>query len=82
MHGAGGTFGANTNDQQLAVTDLEGNEDVRPLEQRLFRKFRWSPDGASVTFFSDPGPDINVYTYNVELGTTPKQLTFDALVDG
>jgi dipeptidyl aminopeptidase/acylaminoacyl peptidase len=79
VHGAGGATGGGTGAQQLLVTDLEGNEDVRPLEPRQFRGFRWSPDGASVTFFSDPGPDINVYTYNVELGTTPRQLTFEGM---
>ena len=33
----------------------------------------WSPDGRSVVFVSEG----QIYTYNVSLGTTPRQLTFE-----
>ena len=35
----------------------------------------WSPDGESVVFSSEG----QIYTYNVALGTTPRQLTFEGI---
>ena len=39
------------------------------------RQVGWSPDGQSVVYSSDN----QIYTYNVALGTTPRQLTFDGI---
>ena len=65
--------------QQLVVVDLEGNEAPLVLAPRSIgvpgvgSGVGWSPDGESVVFTSEG----QIYTYNVELGTTPRQLTFD-----
>ena len=63
---AGGT-------RRLFVVDLEGNEEALVLAPRDFFSVGWSPDGQSVVYSSE----AQIYTYNVALGTTPRQLTFD-----
>ena len=60
-------------ERRLVVVDLEGNERTLTLTPRNLGEVAWSPDGRSVVYQSDD----NIYTYNVELGTTPRQLTFD-----
>ncbi len=71
--------GANTH--EMLVVGLDGSERVLPLAPRPMRNFRWSPDGERVAFSgSAPGGSMlgrMIYIYNVALGTTPKQLTFD-----
>ena len=79
VYGAGGGGGPG-GQQRLLVVDLEGNEEPTRLDPRDFEAARWSPDGESVAYESrEPGatagPDI--YTYNVELQTTPRRLTFE-----
>ena len=59
--------------QQLLVVDLDGNAEALVLAPRDFQDVAWSPDGQSVVY--EDG--FNIYTYNVELGTTPRQLTFE-----
>ena len=82
-----GTASAAVELQQLLVVDLEGDEealvaefggstDVVPLTPRLFGAPRWSPDGRSVAYYSGEVPDLNIFTYDLELGTIPRQLTF------
>ena len=58
---------------QLVVVDLEGNEETLPLAPRDIDWVSWSPDGQSVVYESDN----QIYMYNVALGTTPRQLTFE-----
>ena len=60
---------------QLVVVDLEGNEEPLALAPRPIPPLGvgWSPDGESVVFSSEG----QLYTYNVTLGTTPRQLTFE-----
>ena len=58
--------------QQLVVVDLEGNEEPLVLAPRSISSVSWSPDGQSVVYSSED----QIYTYNVALGTTPRQLTF------
>ena len=60
---------------QLLVVDLEGNEEPLTLTPRPISNpgAGWSPDGQSVVFASES----EIYTYNVTLGTTPRQLTFE-----
>ena len=61
--------------QQLAVVDLEGNEETLALAPRPIPNVGvgGSPGGESVVFSSEG----QIYTYNVTLGTTPRQLTFE-----
>ncbi len=62
---------------QMAVVNLAGSTDVLPLTPRAFGGQRWSPDGNSIAYFSGEAGDRQIYTYDVEAGTTPRQLTFE-----
>ena len=75
----GAGIGGGLNAQRLAVVDLEGNEEVLVLSERHFGDLKWSPDGRSIVYESIPGgeSDAHIYTYDVELGATPRQLTFE-----
>ena len=59
--------------RQLLVVDLDGNDEALPLDPRAIGLVSWSPDGQSVVYSSDN----QIYTYNVTLGATPRQLTFE-----
>ena len=59
--------------QTLVVVDLEGNAEALVLAPRDFDQVGWSPDGQSVVYSGDG----HIYTYNVALGSTPRQLTFE-----
>ncbi len=63
--------------QQLVVIDLEGNSVPLALAARPIPPVGvgWSPDGQSVVYESVG----QIYTYNVTLGTTPRQLTFQGI---
>ena len=80
-YGAGGGVGGGSAGQQLLIVDLEGNEETLPLTPRNIGPVAWSPNGQSVVYGStaegDSDPDI--YTYDVALGTTPRQLTFEGI---
>ena len=73
----GEAFGSGTGGVglELVVVDLEGNEEPLVLAPRNIPNLGvgWSPDGESVVFTSGG----QIYTYNVSLGTTPRQLTFE-----
>ncbi len=73
--GASGGPGA----QRLAIVDLEGNEEILDLSERQFDDLKWSPDGGLVVYSSIPQgeSEAQIYTYDVELGATPRQLTFE-----
>ena len=74
VYGTGGAVaGQAVAGQQLLEVDLEGNEEALVLAPRLLDDVKWSPDEQSVVYRSGP----HIYTYNVELGTTPRQLTFE-----
>ena len=60
-------------EQRLLVIDLDRNEGTLVLTPRNIGEVGWSPDGQSVVY-SNEG---QIYTYNVALGTTPRQLTFE-----
>ncbi len=64
---------------QLLVADLEGNEEALPLDPRPIHRVSWSPDEQSVAYSLNRAPGFlhDLYTYNVTLGTTPRQLTFE-----
>ena len=74
-----GSVGSTSSEQQLVVVDLEGNEEVLPLDPRVLQRVSWSPDGQSVAYSLNQGTGAphDLYTYNVTLGTTPRQLTFE-----
>ena len=65
--------------QRLFVVDLEGDEEALPLDPRPIGRVNWSPDGRSVAYSLNQNPlsPHDLYTYNVTLGTTPRQLTFE-----
>ena len=81
-YGAGGGAGAGVGGgTQLLVVDLEGNAEALALTPRNINDVKWSPDGGTIVYGSiaegDSDPDI--YTYDVELGTTPRRLTFEGI---
>jgi serine/threonine-protein kinase len=79
VYGAGGAAGVGPGGaRQLVVVDLEGNEEVPPLDPRSLLTPRWSPNGESVVYAEPLGRGLpDIYTYNVVLGTTPRRLTFE-----
>jgi Tol biopolymer transport system component len=82
VYGAGGAgAGGPGGQQRLLVVDLEGNEEPAPLDPRTFYSLRWSPDGESIAYESTElggaVTDFDIYTYNVELRTAPRRLTFE-----
>ena len=80
VYSAGGVAGeGRLGAQRLAVVDLEGNEDTLVLSPRQFGDLKWSPDGRSVVYSSIPQGETNahIYTYDVEVEATPRQLTFE-----
>ena len=81
VYGAGAGVGAGSGFRLLVVDLEQGNEDPLVLTPRDIDAVKWSPDGRSVVYGStaegDSDPDI--YTYDVELGTTPRQLTFQGI---
>ena len=80
VYGAGAGFGGVGTGTRLLVVDLEGNEGPLTLTPRNFQNVNWSPDGRSVVYGSRAdGQDVDIYTYDVELGTTPRQLTFEGV---
>ena len=60
---------------RLIVVDLEGNEEPLVLAPREIGSVGWSPDGQSVVYSSED----QIYTFNLALGTTPRQLTFEGI---
>ena len=49
------------------------------MSERHFGDLKWSPDGGSVVYESIPQGESNaqIYTYDVEVEATPRQLTFE-----
>ncbi len=80
VYSTGGVGGVGGRDQQrLVVVDLDGTSNVLVLSARHFGDVKWSPDGRSVVYSSAPQgePNAHIYTYDVEVGGTPRQLTFE-----
>ena len=66
-------------EQRLLIMDLEGIENPLLLPPRGIGSVKWSPDRESVVYNSAQSgePETHIYTYNVELGITPRQVTFE-----
>jgi Tol biopolymer transport system component len=81
VYGAGASGGGGVGEVRLLVVDLGGDAEEPPLAPRNFVHHRWSPDGTSIAYASlEAGDDNpNIYTYDVALGTTPRQLTFEGI---
>jgi len=70
-----GPIAGDLGDDQLVVVDLAGREEVLPLSSRPIGWVGWSPDGRSVAYDSRG----QLYTYNVSLGTTPREIASDGV---
>jgi serine/threonine-protein kinase len=78
VYGRGGGGGATAGEtRELVMIDMAGVEEVAPLTPRPFDDLFWSPDGSSIVYTSSVAEGRAVLTYNVDLGTTPQQITFD-----
>ena len=73
VYGAGGFGESAANARRLLILDLQGNAEPVGLTPRVFDNVRWSPDGRSVVYRSVG----HIYTYDVEVETTPRPLTFE-----
>ena len=62
---------------RLQVVPFDGVAESVPLAEQNFSAPRWSPDGRSLAYSSGPFGERNIYTYDVEQGTAPRQLTFE-----
>jgi Tol biopolymer transport system component len=59
---------------------LSGEIEELPLAPRRFVTPRWSPDGRTLAFgVTSDDRTVNLFTYDVVLGTAPRQLTFDGV---
>lgn len=77
VYGSGILGGSTGGAARLLLVDLAGAVDTLPLAPRLFNGVRWSPDGRRVAYASGDPERRNIFIYDVELGTTPRQLTFE-----
>jgi len=74
VYGAGNLAGG----RRLLVVYLDGREEVIPLAPSDIVKVKWSPDGESIVYQStDEGDQDNIYTYDTELETLVRPLTFE-----
>jgi serine/threonine-protein kinase len=71
-----GLSGGTASGQTLVVADLGGNVNAPALEPRLWGDPRYSPDGRFVAYSSGDNAR-NIFIYDIELGTAPRQLTFE-----
>ena len=61
----------------LQVVPFAGAAESIPIPAQDFADPRWSPDGRSLAYSSGPAGEENIYVYDVEQGTAPRQLTFE-----
>jgi serine/threonine-protein kinase len=64
---------------QLVVIDLEGNEETLPLPPRGIDQAGWSPDGRSIVYTSGTEGILQIFTYDTEIRSAPRQLTYEGL---
>ena len=82
VYGAGGGATGGGQDRRLLMVDLEGNVlEEPPLDSRYFFHHRSSPDGRFVVYASPDAAAVSsdIYIYDLDLGTSPRQLTFGGL---
>jgi serine/threonine-protein kinase len=79
VYGAGLSGGGAGSTRRLVIVNLDGSEEVLVLTPRDLEEVKWSPDRRSVVYQSVVQQDASphIFTYDVELGTTPRQLTFE-----
>ncbi len=61
----------------LQIVSFSDATETIPLPAQNFNDPRWSPDGRSLAYASGPVNEENIYVYDVEQGTAPRQLTFE-----
>jgi Tol biopolymer transport system component len=75
-----GASGSAAADNRLVVVDHEGGVEPLGMAPRpAIRQVGWAPNGREVVFTSEPegGGDSQVFIYDVELNSLPRQLTFE-----
>jgi serine/threonine-protein kinase len=77
VYGLGGLPAGGGEQLQLQVVGFDGGTATLPLAPRSFLDPKWSPDGTSVAYASGERGNAQIFTYSVELGTIPRQLTFE-----
>jgi serine/threonine-protein kinase len=79
VFGFGGDGTAVGEEAELVVVDETGGVAPLRLSPRNIDEVRWSPAGDEVTYTSaeTPGDPPQIFTYDVALGTTPRQLTYE-----
>jgi serine/threonine-protein kinase len=79
VFGFGGNGTVASEEAELVVVDQTGGVTPLPLSPRNLDEVRWSPDGDEVAFTSAeaPGDPPQIFTYDVALRTTPRQITHE-----
>ena len=70
-----GTGSSAVDGERLLILDLQGDAEPVGLTPRDFYEVRWSPDGRSVVYRSEGEGGGDIYTYDLEVETTPRPLT-------
>jgi serine/threonine-protein kinase len=70
-------------DQELLIVPFDGEMQEVPIDRRLYRQVRWSPEGTTIAFSAIETDDLenvaSLYVYDVALRTATRQITFDHL---
>ena len=69
--------GDSQTEYSLQIVAFDGVAESLALPAQNFAEPRWSPDGRSLVYSSGPLGEENIYVYDIEEGTAPRQLTFE-----
>jgi serine/threonine-protein kinase len=79
LFGAGGVMRNAVESDQLVEAAMNGSSRVLPLPPRRIGFLAVSPNNRTVAFISRTGTDPELYTYDTELGTSPRLLDTDGI---